>query len=74
MTLSPACTENGRESRHKNVITIAGILTGLNIMLSFDTSKIFTDARKAFIIKKGEDGTPVSEACRNAASYPRPLS
>ena len=26
----------------------------------------FTDAQKAFIIKQGEDGTPVAEICRRA--------
>jgi len=26
----------------------------------------FTDAQKAFIIKQGEDGTPVAEICREA--------
>ena len=26
----------------------------------------FTDAQKAFIIKQGEDGTPVAEICRTA--------
>ena len=26
----------------------------------------FTDARKAFIIKQGEEGTPVAEVCRKA--------
>lgn len=26
----------------------------------------FTDARKAFIIKQAEDGTPVAEICRKA--------
>lgn len=26
----------------------------------------FTDAQKAFIIKQGEDGTPVVEVCRQA--------
>jgi putative transposase len=26
----------------------------------------FTDAQKAFIIKQGEDGTPVAEVCRKA--------
>lgn len=26
----------------------------------------FSDAQKAFIIKQGEDGTPVSEICRKA--------
>jgi putative transposase len=26
----------------------------------------FTDAQKAFIIKQGEDGTPVAEICRQA--------
>ena len=26
----------------------------------------FTDAQKAFIIKQGEDGTPVAEVCRRA--------
>lgn len=26
----------------------------------------FTDAQKAFIIKHGEDGTPVAEVCRKA--------
>ncbi|SEM68444.1 Transposase [Roseovarius tolerans] len=33
----------------------------------------FSDARKAFIIKQGEEGTPVAEICRKAgisqASY-----
>ena len=27
----------------------------------------FSDAQKAFIIKQGEDGTPVAEICRKAA-------
>lgn len=27
----------------------------------------FSDAQKAFIIKQGEDGTPVAEVCRQAA-------
>ena len=26
----------------------------------------FTDAQKAFILKQGEDGTPVAEVCRKA--------
>ncbi len=26
----------------------------------------FTDAQKAFIIRQGEDGTPVEEICRKA--------
>ena len=26
----------------------------------------FTDAQKAFVVKQGEEGTPVSEICRNA--------
>jgi putative transposase len=26
----------------------------------------FTDAQKAFVIKQGEDGTPVAEVCRKA--------
>jgi putative transposase len=26
----------------------------------------FTDAQKAFIIRQGEDGTPVAEICRKA--------
>jgi putative transposase len=26
----------------------------------------FSDAQKAFIIKQGEDGTPVAEICRKA--------
>ena len=26
----------------------------------------FTDAQKAFIIKQGEEGTPVAEICRKA--------
>jgi putative transposase len=26
----------------------------------------FTDAQKAFIIRQGEDGTPVEEVCRRA--------
>ena len=26
----------------------------------------FTDAQKAFIVKQGEEGTPVAEICRNA--------
>ena len=27
----------------------------------------FTDAQKAFVIKQGEEGTPVAEVCRTAA-------
>ena len=30
----------------------------------------FTDAQKAFIIKQGEDGTPVAETCRKAGISP----
>jgi len=26
----------------------------------------FTDAQKAFVIKQGEEGTPVAEVCRKA--------
>ena len=26
----------------------------------------FTDARKAFVIKQGEEGVPVAEVCRKA--------
>jgi len=26
----------------------------------------FTDAQKAFILRQGEDGTPVAEVCRKA--------
>jgi len=26
----------------------------------------FTDAQKAFIVKQGEEGTPVAEICRKA--------
>lgn len=29
----------------------------------------FTDAEKAFIIKQGEEGTPVAEICRKAGHY-----
>jgi len=29
-------------------------------------SSKFTDAQKAFIIRQGEDGTPVEEVCRQA--------
>ena len=29
----------------------------------------FSDAQKAFIIKQGEEGTPVSEICRKAAIH-----
>ena len=29
-------------------------------------SSKFTDAQKAFIIKQGEEGTPVAEVCRKA--------
>lgn len=28
----------------------------------------FTDAQKAFIIKQGEDGTPVAEICRKVVN------
>jgi putative transposase len=28
------------------------------------TASNFTDAQKAFIIKQGEEGTPVAEICR----------
>lgn len=34
------------------------------------TSK-FTDTQKAFIIKQGEDGTPVAEICRQAGNGPQ---
>lgn len=30
----------------------------------------FTDAQKAFIIKQGEEGTPVAEICRKAGIRP----
>lgn len=30
-----------------------------------NTSK-FTDAQKVFVIKEGEEGTPVAEVCRKA--------
>jgi len=30
----------------------------------------FTDAQKAFIIKQGEEGTPVAEVCRKAGISP----
>jgi putative transposase len=30
----------------------------------------FTDAQKAFIIKQGEEGTPVAEICRKAGISP----
>ena len=30
----------------------------------------FTDAQKAFIIRQGEDGTPVEEICRKAGIIP----
>ena len=30
----------------------------------------FTDAREAFIIKQGEEGTPVAEICRKAGISP----
>ncbi len=33
--------------------------------MTMKTSK-FTDAQKAFIIKQGEEGTPVAEICRKA--------
>jgi len=29
----------------------------------------FTDAQKAFIIRQGDEGTPVAEICRKAATY-----
>jgi putative transposase len=31
-----------------------------------DEGIAFTEAQKAFIIKQGEDGTPVAEICRKA--------
>lgn len=34
------------------------------------TSK-FTDTQKAFIIKQGEDGTPVAGICRQAGNGPQ---
>jgi putative transposase len=30
----------------------------------------FTDAQKAFVVKQGEEGTPVAEICRNAGISP----
>jgi putative transposase len=33
-------------------------------------ASIFSDAQKAFIIKQGEDGTPVAEICRKAGISP----
>lgn len=30
----------------------------------------FTDAHKAFIIRQGENGTPVDEICRKAGNGP----
>ena len=30
------------------------------------TASKFTDAQKAFIVKQGEEGTPVAEICRKA--------
>ena len=30
----------------------------------------FTDAQKAFVIKQGEEGTPVAEICRKAGISP----
>ncbi len=32
----------------------------------------FTDGQKAFIIKQGEDGTPVAEICRPGKLQPSP--
>ena len=34
----------------------------------------FSDAQKAFILKQGADGTPVSEICRKLGSARRPIS
>jgi transposase-like protein len=35
----------------------------------------FTDAQKAFVIKQGEEGTPVAEVCRKAGiSQPTDLN
>jgi putative transposase len=34
----------------------------------------FSDAQKAFIIKQGEDGTPVVEICRKAGISQAPIS
>jgi putative transposase len=31
----------------------------------------FSDAQKSFIIKQGEDGTPVAEICRKAGISPQ---
>ena len=32
----------------------------------------FSDAQKAFIIKQGEEGTPVADICRTPRSAKRP--
>lgn len=34
----------------------------------------FTDAQKAFVIKQGEEGTPVAEICRKAGISPATYS
>jgi len=33
----------------------------------------FTDAQKAFVVKQGEEGTPVAEICRKAGDKPGDL-
>jgi hypothetical protein len=38
--------------------------------LTMKTSK-FTDAQKVFIIRQGEDGTPVDEVCRKTLDHQR---
>jgi hypothetical protein len=34
----------------------------------------FTDAQKAFVVKQGEEGTPVAAICRKVGSAKRPTS
>jgi len=44
---------------------IGCIIPGWEEQLAMKASK-FSDAQKAFIIRQGEDGTPVEEVCRKA--------
>jgi len=41
------------------------MILGWEEQLAMKASK-FSDAQKAFIIRQGEDGTPVEEVCRKA--------
>jgi putative transposase len=49
-----------------NRVRVFGAISWLGEGAEAMKASQFTDAQKAFIIKQGEDGTPVAEICRKA--------